>query len=119
MYSENLSGNIGCSVVFALRGNHFLELDLDVFYFAGINGDMIIPSIPKSYGSIFNVNYIYSSKIFNFILFAGVSFTKFYSYEVEEYSGGWMPGFSCTSRDHPIWTDFYVYFPLGVGITWK
>jgi len=119
IFSENLSGSIGASNIFFLKRNNYFEVDLDLFYFGGINGDMIIPDVPQSYGALFNANYIYSTRYFNFTLFAGISFTRFYSSEVKKYFYGWMPGYACTSRDKPIWTDFYTNFPIGASVTIK
>jgi len=119
IFSKELSGSIGASTIFILKNRDYFELDFDIFYFGGVNGDMIIPNVPKSYGALVNANYIYTTQYFNFVLFGGFSFTTFYSSEVEEYSDGWMPGYDCTSRDKPIWTDLYYNFPIGASITLK
>jgi hypothetical protein len=119
VFSDELSGSIGASK-FILKDNNYIEIDFDLFYFGGINGDIIIPKVPKSYGGVFNANYIFTTQHFNFVLFAGFSLTSFYSNEVEEYyADGWMPGYSCHLRDKSIWTDFYYNFPMGASITWK
>ena len=115
MYFEDLSGSIGFSSVFVLESKNYFEIDFDLFYFSGINGDMIIPNVPESYGSIINLNYIFSMKHLNFILSAGAAFTKFFSYHVY-YSSGFS---TCTSREKPIWTEVYLNFPIGVSISLK
>jgi hypothetical protein len=118
--SENLIGSIGISNIYHLAKNSYLGLDLDIFYFGDLNGDMMVPNVPESWGTLINADYTYSTEHFNFTLFAGVSFTKFYSNEVEYYNADtWMPGFVCTTRDEPILTDFYVNFPIGFSLTAK
>ncbi len=118
--SENFIGSIGITNIYKLNNNDYFGINLDLFYFGELNGDMMIPNIPPSWGQLINIDYTYSTKYFNFTFFAGVTFTKFYSYEVEYYEDDfWMQGYVCTTRDEPIWTDFYTNFPIGFSLTAK